>query len=448
MLREASLLEIEDILTGYSDVSSERVTIELETGRTVLLELSFAELPQTKVRAAAMGNDVLLLGYISREFIDPLGFMRAEPPNEDDVWSFEIDGDGDLSYSAVFTPVSKEDMETMVIAHLVLLQMRVQPYLDDLTAVPVEDENAFDVAGCAEGVERAWVGMPQEMVAEFNAWEYCTCLKDKVSADPTLISAMLNLSSPEGKALIASCWASFVPNHEELGLTVDMVFEATNPEQIEASNKKAFVRGCVREIMEDPEVYNDQLTYGAVEECCSCRFEAMSVRDDLSWEEMADPASDMAIEIAAECIHLIEDQSPAGWNADVSVEGCTREQHIPLLWDGSGYQMRLNLGGVTKYIVMDTGASEVVISRDWFNELSSEGAELNYKGAEFLQMADGSPARVERYTVPYLTIGDCTFRDFEVGVMQEGGMLCGMGLLGLFDSWSVNTGDAELILRH
>ena len=164
LLREASLLEIEDILTGYSDVSSERVTIELETGRTVLLELSFAELPQTKVRAAAMGNDVLLLGYISREFIDPLGFMRAEPPNEDDVWSFEIDGDGDLSYSAVFTPVSKEDMETMVIAHLVLLQMRVQPYLDDLTAVPVEDENAFDVAGCAEGVERAWVGMPQEMV--------------------------------------------------------------------------------------------------------------------------------------------------------------------------------------------------------------------------------------------------------------------------------------------
>ncbi|MDA8695380.1 hypothetical protein N9L83_00360 [Flavobacteriales bacterium] len=63
-------------------------------------------------------------------------------------------------------------------------------------------------------------------------------------------------------------------------------------------------------------------------------------------------------------------------------------------------------------------------------------------------MADGSPARVERYTVPYLTIGDCTFRDFEVGVMDEGGMLCGRGLLGLFDSWSVNTGDAELILRH
>ena len=39
--------------------------------------------------------------------------------------------------------------------------------------------------------------------------------------------------------------------------------------------------------------------------------------------------------------------------------------------------------------------------------------------------------------------------DFSIGVMGEGRMtMCGMGLLGLFDSWTMDTRNSELILRN
>ena len=44
-------------------------------------------------------------------------------------------------------------------------------------------------------------------------------------------------------------------------------------------------------------------------------------------------------------------------------------------------------------------------------------------------------------------MGDCTYRNFVLGVVPEGGMLFGMGFLGLFDSWEIDSRNEVLILE-
>lgn len=447
LLRNPDLLELEAILSEYGDIESSRIELDLESGTFVLLELDYAELPQTVIRVLADDGDVYLMGYFNRLDVNPDLFLLSEDANDQDAWGFEKDSDGDLSYSAVFTPESKEDMETLITVYLVLLDMIIEPHLISQDAEEPDDE-MFDVAGCARSMEQAFAGLPDEIRKEYDIWSYCDCLSDRLKAEPELLSSLLQPASPGGKKLIESCFESFIPNWEALGLTPDMLTDSMDPEHSNSVASRAYVKECVRTIMEDPENQYSDLSYGAAEEYCGCVYDEMASRESISMEEMANVESDAFVEITAVCLHLLAEHSPAGWNKGKEAEGCDSGQRIPLLWDGSGYQMRLNLGGVTKYILLDTGASEVVISRNWYNELRDEGVPLDYVSAEFMEVADGSSVRVERYKVAYLTIGTCTFRDFNIGVIQEGGMLCGMGLLGLFDNWSIDTRNAELTLNN
>ena len=114
LLRNPDLLELEAILSEYGDIESSRIELDLESGTFVLLELDYAELPQTVIRVLADDGDVYLMGYFNRLDVNPDLFLLSEDANDQDAWGFEKDSDGDLSYSAVFTPESKEDMETLI----------------------------------------------------------------------------------------------------------------------------------------------------------------------------------------------------------------------------------------------------------------------------------------------------------------------------------------------
>lgn len=451
LLRDPDLLELESIIREYSDVASERIEIEVSSGTVVLLEVEYAELPETDLRVIADEGQLFVFGFVPRRFIDPQAFLRSEEARTEEVWEFDIDSDGDLTYAAVFTPETREDMENGFIAMVVLLDMALSPHvvngLPESGSPTAASNEGFAVSVCVEGLERAWMGMPEEFLREVDAWGYCNCLDERLAEDPSLISAILNPGSAEGKSLIASCWESAIPRWEELGITMDMMFAEFDEEEADEMARKSYVRGCVKAIMDDPQLSLNDYSYGEVEQYCGCLFDQIKVRTDVTMDELLSPDSDVVVELNSECDQLLGGAA-GSWNEGKGALGCYGKQVVDLLWDGSGYKMKLNIGGVTRYILLDSGASEVVISRDWFNALRNANVDVDYDGAEFSIMADGSNARVERYTVASVQIGDCVFRDFTIGVMEEGGMLCGMGLLRLFDSWSIDTGDSKLILTN
>ena len=102
--------------------------------------------------------------------------------------------------------------------------------------------------------------------------------------------------------------------------------------------------------------------------------------------------------------------------------------------------MKVSFGGVLKYMTVDSGCSEVLIDGDLARELKRQGiiAPGSYEGIERFILADGSEVWIEKFKVSTIQIGDCEMKDFVVGVIEEGGMLLGMGFWGLFDSWSID----------
>ena len=69
-------------------------------------------------------------------------------------------------------------------------------------------------------------------------------------------------------------------------------------------------------------------------------------------------------------------------------------------------------------------------------------------GVEMFVLADGSEVAVEKYRVSEMKVGSCKVQDFVVGVIEEGGMLLGMGYLGLFESWELDQATRTLQTRN
>ena len=450
LLRNASLLELESILAEYGDVATERVQYDLDQGSVVVLEISYNALPQTVVRAYADDGPIMLFGHILRQDINPGGFLRSAEARDQEMWAFSIDDDGDLAYSGLIDSDTRESMEEEAVLLIVSLQMTVEPHLYD-AAPGVDAGELFDVMACEQAIVESMLMMPAEVRSEIRPKEYCLCLGDRVEGDPTLGAALLNPTSPEGMALMKSCWDAYLPRWRELGVTFEMMMGEVNVDEVEEQVRSTFVRSCVETMAAEPTWVSSGSGYGQAESFCRCAFDEMVARDDLSLEDFNDLNSDVMVELRASCIAELGLGSPAGWNAGKAIQGCAGEQRLPMLWSGSGYQIRLTLGGITKYILLDSGASEVIIDQRWYEDLRAEGSIRpgDFQGVEYLEIADGSTASVSRYRVSSLTIGDCVLRDFSIGVLDDGGMtMCGMGLLGLFDSWTMDTRNSELILRN
>jgi clan AA aspartic protease (TIGR02281 family) len=111
------------------------------------------------------------------------------------------------------------------------------------------------------------------------------------------------------------------------------------------------------------------------------------------------------------------------------------------------WKVKLGLGDSQKYFLIDSGASELVINEDWASQLRTKGVLSPYPTDVIeLTLADGRTIAGEIYQASSLNIGECSIDDFEVVVVSEGGMLCGMGVLSLFSSWQIDEPNEQLIL--
>tara|TARA_Y100000385_G_scaffold134370_1_gene139512 strand:- start:1173 stop:1529 length:357 start_codon:yes stop_codon:yes gene_type:complete len=111
------------------------------------------------------------------------------------------------------------------------------------------------------------------------------------------------------------------------------------------------------------------------------------------------------------------------------------------------WKVKVNLGVSEKYLILDTGASELIINQDWADELKAQGILSNAPIDNIsYTMADDREVFADIYVASRMSFGACDFYDFKVAVLPEGGMLCGMGVLSLFSSWHIDEGNRELVL--
>lgn len=112
-------------------------------------------------------------------------------------------------------------------------------------------------------------------------------------------------------------------------------------------------------------------------------------------------------------------------------------------------KIKLNIGGVDRYFLFDTGASDLLITRELEQILVDRGAitEDSYLGTEQYELADGREVQARMVVLNNVKVGDYYVDNVVAAVLDEGGGLCGLGFLNKFKNWEIKDNNYLLLYK-
>jgi predicted aspartyl protease len=143
--------------------------------------------------------------------------------------------------------------------------------------------------------------------------------------------------------------------------------------------------------------------------------------------------------------------APKNYNPNsVEIKSTSKNGSIKLSIQNGVYHLSVTIGGVTKSFVLDTGASEVLISEDFESMLLKNGTikKTNYLNPALYRIADGSIVQCRRLVIPKLTIGSFTITNVQASIGAGSvPLLLGKTVLDKFSSWTINNQTQTLNLE-
>ena len=440
---DAGLLSVLRVLSEYSDVTATCETASLESGEVSYVDVAYDMYPDLFSFVSSHSSLLHWNLYLSPQDVDIDALLNAERRDPSAFWSIALDDDGDVKFSRYIKARSDEDIE----GELVKGTMEVFAYLKtypnpkgseskEVGTPTLDDQDDMyekSVQGCMRGVLSELAG--EEIPEEMNVRGYCECIADKLKSNPDGISDIFNAGSQGLNSLTEGCMEVLMPGLEALD------FNDFDDDKVQEAVKRGYMRGCLREarnLLNDLGVYNNDVS----EEYCLCMYENMRAQDTFKMSDFEDENSVLMTEIDAKCSHILTGSSSSApaqyWN---DLDGCFGLRTTPYLINSAGeVKVKVSFDGIEKYMTLDSGCSEVLLNEDLAKELKISGAigPGDYLGLEMFVMADGREVAVEKYRIREMKVGSCVVDNFIVGVMEEGGMLLGMGYLGLFDAWELD----------
>lgn len=212
-----------------------------------------------------------------------------------------------------------------------------------------------------------------------------------------------------------------------------------------------FMLSCIKGMVE-PDEDGFSVSEEQANIYCQCALEkatekGLSVNQMLSAEQ---EDSEVFNELVLPCVmNMLADDSSEGLYEDEEsyevpetyITGAKALQIEVPLQDAFGhFKIKLVIGGVARYYLLDTGASDLILSNDFERELLLSGVltRESYIGTDLYELADGSIVTADVVVIPEIQVGDYVLHNATAAVLPEGGMLCGMGLLNQFSDWSIN----------
>ena len=289
---------------------------------------------------------------------------------------------------------------------------------------------------------------------EIETYKYCACVCDNLI--PTINSWEMERAMKENKMtdlflkdenlekLMKCLEGNFKIND-------DYKFESTDNPELQ---KKIGIKNCVNEILSDGEM-NEIWTKELAEEYCDCAISKLlsagyTYRDIL---EIEDENSASFNEIALPCVAEVfktntEFKSSNSYNI-YDIKGGGYRSRIPLVdYLGQGYKIKINISGVVKYYLFDTGASDLIINRDTERELLLNGVlkKENYLNKTEYTLANNQTVKAQMVKLDNIIIGDYTLNNVVIAVIDEGSLLCGKSFLDKFKKWEIDKQNNVLIL--
>lgn len=429
------------VLGEYSDVTATCKSLELDNGVVEYVDIEFDDIPS--LQSFMVEESSVLIqwkAFLTSDVVRVSELLEANRRNPSEFWTIRLDKDGDVEFEKTLVPLDDEFMESQFLSGGGELVALLSEHAKHGNAIlDSEANNATNplreevVTNCIRGVLGPWEGMtPPE---ELNPRGYCECIADKMDANPEMMADFFNLDSESLGVIIEGCAGILMPGMEN--------FSVDDIEGLDLTSraKSAFIRGCKREALET--LADLGLTDASLaDEYCSCMFDELQSQGDFSMADFEDMNSVVMTELDAACGHLLSGGSNAVaheyWNQH---EGCHGMRTTPFLVNTGGeVRVKVSFGSIEKYFTLDSGCSEVILNEELAKSLKIAGiiGPGDYLGLEMFTLADGREVAVEKYRVSQMKVGSCMLYDFVVGVIEEGGMLLGMGYLSLFDAWQLD----------
>jgi clan AA aspartic protease (TIGR02281 family) len=288
---------------------------------------------------------------------------------------------------------------------------------------------------------------------DINTRHFCACMCDVII--PELTSKELIDLGNDQKAMEAMLLSDrfiyklmgCVPDDVQIDDDTEMAILADND-----VGRRAFMVKCQESAM--AELDDEPWAERFAEEYCACALERM-IEAKLDYGELlrADNTDERAFnEVIMPCVNAFARDLQAmkqPTRATGVVHGCTRSV-VPLVdLLGQGYNVRLSMGGVVRYFLLDTGASDLMIGNDLAEELRRKGlltvsSELG--GTSTYTLANGERVRGRMVLISEVVIGDCRVEDVVAAVVDGGSLLCGRSFLDHFSHWEISGSAGELLL--
>jgi hypothetical protein len=191
-----------------------------------------------------------------------------------------------------------------------------------------------------------------------------------------------------------------------------------------------------------------------VENFCSCQLDLIKSKKILDDEMKAinDPNSILFYQVMATCGDPFSTgENDKGWTAtsEKDISGPETDTILVLGLNGMHY-LKLKVGSVVYFWLLDTGASDMFITKDLEQVLLNEKVLTpgNYKGVGLYELANGVVDTCRKYLLPSLLMGHYTINDITVAVSDKGRrVIAGKTLLNKFSYWMINNKENKLILH-
>ncbi len=296
-------------------------------------------------------------------------------------------------------------------------------------------------------------------VVEVGWEDYCGCVMNKLIPnltsseiiDASVKNDMMGLFfKNENLEIIMTCIEGFTENNEDALSNLEM--KKTGDPEIDKIIRAESINNCIQGVLENDQesVFTEKLA----NEYCNCAIEKMFA-GGYTFGEMMDAEnenSDAFNEIVVPCLNDVlgayQNLNKSEIHKDI-IYGGGKFSRIPLIdYLGMGYKLKINVGGLEKYFLLDTGATDIIIDRDTERELLLNGTLTrdSYIGKSDYQLANNEIVEAQMVKVKNIVIGDYIISDVEIAIFDNGSLLCGISLLDKFKKWEIDKSSNSLIL--
>ena len=315
-------------------------------------------------------------------------------------------------------------------------------------------EKSVFISSCLEGFEKQTVNLNG---IEVKTNSYCSCVCDNIIPQLTSDEIITAMKEDDLKSLFFKDGnLEILMNCVEDNMKINDDYQFNNDNQTELS-RELQIKSCINEVMNNKDDF--QWTHGQAEVYCSCAMDKLYSEGytykDLQQIENED--SKTFNEIVVPCISLVintnnqlnEELNYTNEYDKKDIIGENSSSKVKLIdYLGLGYKIKLEIDGVIKYFLFDTGASDLVINREFERELLINGT-LNkdsYLGKDIYLLANNEEVSADIAIIDKIKIGDYTVNNVYVAIIEKGSLLCGNGLLDKFKSWEFKKDISSLIL--